>query len=192
MPQSAHTSLDDQQDGALQRPSTTLGLLFSHLHISLEASYVSPVAGLASSSSNPVLIQSPSTGSGPFSPRPGPTTPRPNSYQPPLGRPSTAPPGRHPVPPLPQDVATPETPFPVPSTTTQDAAFARAAASDGGAVVQSYIWGEGREKEAVDAVGTAFSLFWDETQDAWVAVYKLDISVGQSTSRAENLELTRP
>lgn len=148
--------LDTQSD----RPPAALGTFLSHLQISLEASYVSPVA--------------------PFALTTSPTTAPALS---PLGRPTTAPtpvkglfplnlgPGR-------KDLieSLPNTPHPIPSTAAHDAAFAKA--GEGGAVVQSYIWGEGREKEAIESVGRAFCLLWSDENEAWIAVYKLDIAVG--------------
>lgn len=166
IPKASFNSTGDP-DAELDTPSGTppaaLGTFLSHLQISLEASYVSPVAPFAIST----LITSPTSG----------------PALSPLGRPTTAPtpvkglfplnlgPGR-------KDLtdSLPNTPHPIPSTATHDAAFAKA--GEGGAVVQSYIWGEGREKEAIDAVGRAFCLLWSDEDEAWIAVYKLDVAVG--------------
>ncbi|KAG8846765.1 hypothetical protein FRB96_001790 [Tulasnella sp. 330] len=162
---------DAKSDTQSEAPPAALGTFLSHLQISLEASYVSPVAPFALSA----LTASPASA----------------SVLSPLGRPTTAPtpvkgmfplnlgPGR-------KDLtdSLPNTPHPIPSTAAHDAAFAKA--GEGGAVVQSYIWGEGREKDAIEAVGKAFCLLWSDEDEAWIAVYKLDVAVVWMQTRFEH------
>lgn len=75
----------------------------------------------------------------------------------------------------------PQTPHPVPQTSTPDAQYAR---SDPGVVMQSYLWGEGKSRKSENPDDTLFNLFPIKAERAWVAVYKLDVSVGaRSQSR---------
>ncbi|KAG8990728.1 hypothetical protein FRB94_013153 [Tulasnella sp. JGI-2019a] len=156
-------------------PPAALGTFLSHLQISMEASYVSPVV--------------PFMTGGNGTPRTGTPSERANASE-------NSPHGRPPLPTsiFPLALGPPNRKglrdsvlnslHPIPSTAAHDAAFVKA--GEGGAVVQSYIWGEGREKEAVDAVGKAFALLWSDEQEAWVAVYKLDIAVVWMQTRFEN------
>lgn len=131
-------------------PSPTMITFLSHLQVSLEASYISPVMS-AVPPSTPTMMS-------PTRSKPTPTPLRSN------------------LAPRPAPLHPPNTPNPIPSTSTPDLQYAR---TEGGAVINSYIWGEGREKDAVNAVGPAFSLLWSHTQNLWIALYKLDIAVGQ-------------
>ncbi|KAG8964537.1 hypothetical protein FRC03_001703 [Tulasnella sp. 419] len=132
-------------------PPNELLSFLSHLQVSLEASYISPLPPASSGGPPTSALISPH-----IRQSLGVAAPRTASLNPKIG-------ALHP----------PHTPNPIPVTSSPDTQYARTE----GAVVHSYIWGEGREKEIVSAVGTAFSLLWSEQDKSWVALYKLDVAV---------------
>lgn len=71
----------------------------------------------------------------------------------------------------------PLTPSPIPATNPLDATYANPRAADAGPSIHTCIWGENEDG------GDAFTVFeqpsFGEDPPAWVAVYKLDVAVGE-------------
>lgn len=132
---------DSSQEGQLD----ALLQYFSHLQVSLEASYVPP----AGDDKPPKLTISP-----------------PSRLQP-----SPRPPGR-----ASPSMIPPLTPLPVPTTSAADAPYANPRVVESGPLVHSYMWGE--KENLVDRTFTMVKMDEEvDGQEAWVAVYRLDIPV---------------
>ncbi|KIO22964.1 hypothetical protein M407DRAFT_215657 [Tulasnella calospora MUT 4182] len=134
---------DSSQEGQL----AALLEYFSHLQVSLEASYVPQ----ASDDKPPKLTISPPSRLQPS------TSPRPGGR----GSPSV-------IPPL--------TPLPVPTTSPADAPYANPRVVETGPLVHSYMWGDRDNvtERTFTMVKTDEEL---DGQESWVAVYKLDVPV---------------
>lgn len=72
----------------------------------------------------------------------------------------------------------PLTPLPVPTTSAADAPYANPRVVESGPLVHSYMWGE--KENLVDRTFTMVKMDEEvDGQEAWVAVYRLDIPVGK-------------
>jgi len=143
-----HPTPDNPADP--NNPPVALLEFLNYLQVSLEASYISPVAP---------TTQEPSWNSRLSAP------PRASS----LGRPS---PRLNVNTPQNPSIFPPATPNPVPSTGEQDRQYA----GSEGAFLAGIIWGAVSSEESKDA----FSLLWSEKEKLWVAVYRLHLTVCKS------------
>ncbi|KAG6872561.1 hypothetical protein C0995_008834 [Termitomyces sp. Mi166 len=128
-------------------PPQTLLTFLVHTQISLEATYISSVPVPNSGLPRTSRLSAP--------PRTAPLSSKPNPHlQGPAHHPSILPPA---------------TPNPTPSSADHDRRYA---ASEGTLLVAS-VWGQNASEESKEA----FLLFWSETEQVWVAVYRLSLIV---------------
>jgi hypothetical protein len=69
----------------------------------------------------------------------------------------------------------PQTPNPTPQTDDSEKQYAAAE----GIQLHSFIWGDAPTKEVRN---DKFSLVWDQGSKEWVAIYRLDVTIGKSIS----------
>jgi len=139
-------------------PSEELLDLVSHIQVSIEATYISP--SQPSTSDAPRTATTMRTLTAPPQRTSGPGGLHLNIRTQPTGRLNPHP-----------SILPPNTPNPMPATTDQDRQYTTAE----GTPLVTRVWGStsGEESESLDA----FSLLWLEKEEAWIAVYRMGITV---------------
>lgn len=139
------------------RPIDELIQFLTLVQVGFDASYISPTP---EPPANPPAGSAPGRLLGP----------------PPPGRPSasgTTPKTASPLKPRPPPLIPPQTPNPTPQTSDSEKQYAAAE----GIQLHSFIWGDAPTK---DGRNDKFSLIWDQSSEEWVAIYRLDVTIGMS------------